>query len=181
MRYGWLIRTFLVFPSAFFLAVALAGCASDGGESVASAPIHAAADRGRFIQECLTDKGFPTTVQEDGSLLTDTPVQQLNERKAAGDECLTAAMERYPMPEENDDFKKTLYVEELDVVDCLADHDVVVSLVPSVQAYVEKYSSPNRWSAWGDVTPDTQPQLFEGDMSALKNLELACPNPLSRY
>lgn len=131
--------------------------------------------------DCLGEKGFPGTRQPDGSVLTETTPDQADQRRIAGEECMDAALEKFPLPAETEEFKRTLYAEEVETVRCLQDNGVTVSDVPSIQTYVENYAGPSRWSSWGSITPDTQPELFAGDLTKLSALQAACPDPLSLY
>lgn len=158
----------------------LAACAAQP-DDVSLPPTHSAEERGLFIADCLNEKGFPTTVQEDGSLLSESPADQQNQRQEAGSECMDNALELYPMPVETEEFKRALYAEELEAVDCLESQGVLPESVPSLQTYIETFSGAERWSAWAHVTPDSQPELFAGDLEELRVLEAACPNPLSLY
>lgn len=158
----------------------MVGCAPSAKPEGMTAS-HSAADRGRYLASCLAEKGFPATVEEDGSLSSTITPEQLSERRVASDECTQSALERYPMPAETDEFKRALYAEELAVVDCLRSHGVIVDSTPSLQTYVDSYSGPDRWSAWADITPDKQPDLFSEEGTAVRDLAIACPNPLSQY
>lgn len=177
------IATRVVLVAAAVLT--LSGCADSAEPAAGPAsgpPRHAAEERGRFLADCLNEKGFPTTIQEDGSLLSEAPADQHSQRQAAGSECMDKALELYPMPEETDDFKRTLYAAELETTACLESHGLQTEPAPSIQTYLATFSGPDRWSAWGNVTPDTQPKLFSGDdLTELRELEADCPNPLSLY
>jgi hypothetical protein len=164
----------MLIPAVFVLL--LAGCADAevSPQKPTRVPL-SISPAGDAIYYCLKDKGWDVTIDWDGGVgASSETIPDAQKQLYLNDATECGQLVDDLQVNLTDAEKSTIYQAELRERDCLADLGYSVDEAPSLQTYLDTYST-EMWTAFGNSSAVTAAQGMS--RKDFKKLSLACPQP----
>ena len=113
--------------------------------------------------ECLTERGFPATVSEDGGVGTQVRAGQEQAAAMARYECgaeyPTDPKYTVPLNDSQLEYIYAYFTGEL--MTCLTDKGIAVENVPSLQTFQEEYYTEKGWTPYSSIDPGARDNMMQ--------------------
>jgi hypothetical protein len=166
---------------ALLSVAVLAGCAPDASTGAGERPDSFTDNPWDDVVTCLEEAGYPGFIADSGGI-TAPPGSSDDEEQfklllAAEAQCADeAGFYSGPIP---DDELPRLYALELEEIECLQGLGYETPEPPSLQTYIDDYSSGTPWEAAFELYFSLP--LSDQTEDALNHINTVCPPPASRF